>query len=634
MGRGEASMNERSKLGRYTLQRKIAVGGMAEIWLAHVDGPDGRPQTVVVKRILPHLGQDSKFVGMFQDEARTAALLDHPNIVRVWELDEDHGIPFISMEYIDGPDLDYIIDRANQLGILIPVPIAVRIVADALAGLDHAHNFTDTDGQRLGLVHRDVSPHNVLVSSLGEVKVCDFGVAKAATSRHKTQTGAIKGKFAYMSPEQIADQPLDARSDIFSMGIVLYELTTNQRPFGDVSELLAVTAILTQEPKDPSAYVDDYPMALLKIVKRALTKDRSARYPSAQAMRQDLELYLYERNLLADSQEVAAFLGDMLSDRPSFLEPEEPAPPLRPRYEEDGRHLLPPHQSQPGKPLQRVPSKPYPWPPPERRVATPKPDAAPKTDAPMLSPISEPIDVADTTPDPIPAPETSTERFSSNTQEANLGKGKPVQALVRVLAVVAALSILVVVAGGAWVVYAHIDVQELLGIEADDGKDEPDDADPDNKDTKNAGKGTKDDPEDAKVGVLVVNSKPKTQVYLKDKRLGKTPDNFKLPIGKHKVRLVNERMGISKTIKVRIKPPPEITTVYEVFATGTLKLDFITDNPYTVYINGERYKGDIHKPIKLIEGKHTIKVRNTTGQDIEKPVTIKADGEVKLPIRI
>ncbi|MEL6182338.1 MAG: serine/threonine-protein kinase, partial [Myxococcota bacterium] len=213
------SMDTATRLGKYSLKRKLATGGMAEIWLAEQQGPAGFAKTLVIKRILPHLADDSKFVEMFLDEARLAAKLEHPHIVRISDLGLADGSYFIAMEFIDGPDLDYIIERAEQLGTRVPLPIAARIMADSLAGLEFAHTFVDEQGNPMNLVHRDISPHNILVNRAGVSKIVDFGVAKAASSTHKTQTGAIKGKFAYMSPEQIANNPLDGRSDVFAMGI-------------------------------------------------------------------------------------------------------------------------------------------------------------------------------------------------------------------------------------------------------------------------------------------------------------------------------------------------------------------------------------------------------------------------------
>src|SRR5690606_14435031 len=216
----EASEQEQ-KLGKYTLLRKIAQGGMAEIFLATQHGAGGFQKQLVIKRILPHLADDKKFVEMFLDEARIAAQFNDPNIVQIYDLGEADGQYFIAMEYIDGHDLSQIIERAMEFGKRVPGPIAAKIIRDGLNGLHYAHTFRDPQtGEALKLVHRDISPQNLLVNNRGVVKLVDFGVAKAKPSSSKTQTGAVKGKFSYMAPEQIAGETLDARCDIFAIGIV------------------------------------------------------------------------------------------------------------------------------------------------------------------------------------------------------------------------------------------------------------------------------------------------------------------------------------------------------------------------------------------------------------------------------
>lgn len=305
------------QLGRYILDRKLATGGMAEIWVAHQHGEAGFAKEVVLKQILPHLAEDPKFIEMFLDEARLAARLSHPNIVQVFDLGEDNGEYYIAMEFIDGRDVQKIVDRCVELGRPFSAAIAARIVADACTALDYAHNFTERDGTHVQLVHRDVSPQNILVSNDGIVKLVDFGVAKAATSTHKTQTGAVKGKLSYMSPEQISGQLVDARSDIFALGIVLYELVTGRRPFGHESELLAITAILNENPTRPCEVIGDLPAELEAVILRALEKDPSRRYQSASEMQMALEQVLRNLGAILTAREVKAYLEDLFSDMPT-----------------------------------------------------------------------------------------------------------------------------------------------------------------------------------------------------------------------------------------------------------------------------------------------------------------------------
>jgi serine/threonine-protein kinase len=310
-------MEAGATIGQYVLQRQLAVGGMAEIWLATTQGPAGFQKDVVIKRILPQFANDATFVEMFLDEARLAASLSHPHIVSIFNLGKDGDSYFIAMEFIEGYDLSRLIVRAKTRGLSIPAHIAVRIVADACAGLDYAHNFVDREGNRVGLVHRDISPHNLLISRNGVVKLVDFGVAKAASSVHKTQTGMVKGKLAYLSPEQIHAKVLDGRSDIFAMGIVLYELLTGERPFGGESELLAISAILNEPHQPMSNFRADLPAGLDEIIARALAKKAQDRFQSAAELERALELWLKEQQQLVTQRDLADFLTGLFSERPA-----------------------------------------------------------------------------------------------------------------------------------------------------------------------------------------------------------------------------------------------------------------------------------------------------------------------------
>ncbi len=310
-------MNDNMQLGRYRLERQIASGGMAEIWLAKQDGPAGFQKDVVVKRIRPHLASDEKFVEMFLDEARLAAQLDHPNIVQIFDLGHVGSNYFIAMEYVDGWDVEAIIDRSVELRRHLHPAICARIISDACTGLGYAHEFKDRDGNPAGLVHRDISPQNIRVARSGLVKVMDFGIAKAATSSHKTQTGAVKGKLSYMSPEQIMAQDLDARSDVFALGIVLYELLVGQRPFGHESELLAITAIMNQQPRSLSDIAPNIPDELEQIVLRSLAKERDQRFHSAAELQLALEQYLRSEGLLLTQRDISEYLADLFSATPS-----------------------------------------------------------------------------------------------------------------------------------------------------------------------------------------------------------------------------------------------------------------------------------------------------------------------------
>ncbi|HLK99636.1 MAG TPA: serine/threonine-protein kinase, partial [Myxococcaceae bacterium] len=215
------------QLGKYQLIRKLATGGMAEVFLAKAAGPMGFEKTLVVKRILPHLAEDPAFVEMFLSEAKLAAQLNHPNIVQIFDFGEADDAYFLAMEFIDGPNLRVLLKRASQQGVALPPAVCARLIATACEGLAFAHDFADPGtGELLGLIHRDISPDNVLVSRQGAVKVVDFGIAKAAGQSHKTRSGVIKGKLSYMPPEQLRAKQLDRRADVYALGVVLYELLT------------------------------------------------------------------------------------------------------------------------------------------------------------------------------------------------------------------------------------------------------------------------------------------------------------------------------------------------------------------------------------------------------------------------
>ncbi len=274
-------MSER--YGDYELIRHIATGGMAEIHLARQRGAGGSERLVVVKRMLPQLAVRADFVVMFQDEARLTATLDHPNIVSVFELGENDGSFFIAMELVDGPHLGVLFAHSLRQQAALPLDLCCWIVARAAAGLHHAHDRCDpSTGLPLQLVHRDISPQNILVGRHGEVKVTDFGVAKASTQQTKTRTGNIKGKVAYMSPEQCMGDVVDRRTDVFALGIVLYELVTRRRLFHHLkSDLLVMQEITTKDIARASTLNSEVDVVLDAIIARALSRSLEARFPSA-----------------------------------------------------------------------------------------------------------------------------------------------------------------------------------------------------------------------------------------------------------------------------------------------------------------------------------------------------------------
>jgi serine/threonine-protein kinase len=275
-------------LGRYNLLAQIATGGMAEIWAARVREGVGTGRVVVVKMLLASLRQDSEFVAMFRDEARITARLDHPNVVKVYELAELEGTYYIVMEYLGGLALSALMKKARSRAGGLRQEHICSVMLQAAAGLHAAHIAKTEAGAPLAIVHRDISPQNLVVTFAGDLKVVDFGIAKATEREAKTQAGVIKGKFAYMSPEQCRGEPLDARSDIFSLGTVMWEVLTGRRLFKRDSTFKTYDAVQNGEVPPVAQLVPGVWPELAAVCRRALERPRDLRYPTAEAMQRDL----------------------------------------------------------------------------------------------------------------------------------------------------------------------------------------------------------------------------------------------------------------------------------------------------------------------------------------------------------
>lgn len=294
--------------GPYRLLEKIATGGMAEVFKAKRSGVAGFEKILAVKRILPHLSFNKEFVEMFIAEAKLVASLQHPNIVQIFDLGKIGGSYYIAMECVDGTDLRTILRRLKERNLRLPLDLAVYMVSKVAAGLDHAHGRKDALGQPMKIVHRDVSPQNILISYDGEVKLTDFGIAKAATKASTTEKGALRGKLMYMSPEQAWGKPVDHRSDLFALGIVLYELITDQRPFLGGSDMSLLDRVRRGMVAPPSSLHPQIPARLEKVVMKALQKEPGDRHRDAAAMHQELEAILQESEPPAGAKDLARFL--------------------------------------------------------------------------------------------------------------------------------------------------------------------------------------------------------------------------------------------------------------------------------------------------------------------------------------
>jgi tRNA A-37 threonylcarbamoyl transferase component Bud32 len=299
-------------LGRYVVVDRIAAGGMAELYVARVNGPKSFEKAVALKLLHPHLADDPEFVRMFEKEARIAATLDHPNIVQVIDVDAVGAERFLVLEYVHGRDLRRILAKAGPL----PLGAAVRVVVDVARALHFAHGKRDAGGRLLGLVHRDVSPANVLVSFHGAVKLADFGIAKMVEHTSQTATGSIKGKFGYMAPEQYLQEGVDPRSDVFSLGVVLYEASVGKRAFAGDQPATIMNKVLDGDWVAPRTVVPDYPEALAAIVARALAVDPGERFASAAELAEALESFAAAAGLDTRTETLSARVRLLFGDPP------------------------------------------------------------------------------------------------------------------------------------------------------------------------------------------------------------------------------------------------------------------------------------------------------------------------------
>ncbi|MFY2556097.1 serine/threonine protein kinase [Corallococcus terminator] len=300
--------------GKYELLRKIASGGMGQVFLAREHGT-GFERLVVLKLILPHLAEDDEFLSMFLDEAGLVARLTHPNLITILDLSQIEGRHCLAMEYVQGDDVRRLEKYSRAQNKPMSVGLILRVIADAAAGLHYAHQARDVQGRPMRLVHRDVSPQNILVGFDGGVKVIDFGVAKAATSSANTATGVLKGKYPYMSPEQASGLAIDARSDLFALGVVMWEMLTGKRLFKGDSDLMTLRLVKDCQVPRPSQLNPKLPPGLDEVVLKALAPTPDERYPDCGAFRLALEDYTLNLRLPSSSAHLSAYLRELYADR-------------------------------------------------------------------------------------------------------------------------------------------------------------------------------------------------------------------------------------------------------------------------------------------------------------------------------
>lgn len=310
------------QLGSFLLLRRIGVGGMAEVYLAR-SGGGALPPHCVIKRMLPHLTEGRDFVQMFSDEAWVAARLKHPNLLTLYETGAFNGVPFMVLEFVDGVNLAALMDHLVERKVPLPLPVALYVVAQACHGLHHAHEARDENGVPMELVHRDVSPHNIMMSRNGEVKLLDFGIAKTAVQSNLTKTGVLKGKLSYMAPEYCSGAPVDRRADVFAMGVTLYELLTGTRLFADASPLMVVKRITQDDVPPPSRINPNIPAVLDAVVAQATARTHKRRFRDALSLAKHLEDVLdrhrWQMNPAVLGQWLVENAAGILPPRPEVL---------------------------------------------------------------------------------------------------------------------------------------------------------------------------------------------------------------------------------------------------------------------------------------------------------------------------
>jgi serine/threonine protein kinase len=300
------------QIGKYQILDRLAVGGMAELFKAKLEGNLGFEKLVAIKKILPHLATDRSFVEMFIDEARITASLDHRHIVQVFELGNDADTPYIAMQYVDGLDVLALLRECARAQIRLAPDLAALIARDVLDALDYAHNALDANGRALGIVHRDISPGNVLLSWRGDVKLTDFGIARAAERRHKTEAGTLKGKYGYMSPEQVSSGEVDARSDLFSVGILLAEMVMARRLFTSTNDLDILLMVRDARLDRLHKYASEFPVELRVLCVRALQRRPEDRWQSAAQFRDALDEWI-RRTSRVTARDLGSLIGSVIN---------------------------------------------------------------------------------------------------------------------------------------------------------------------------------------------------------------------------------------------------------------------------------------------------------------------------------
>ncbi|MBN2719189.1 MAG: serine/threonine protein kinase, partial [Deltaproteobacteria bacterium] len=303
-----------AKREKYKVIRKLDAGGMAEVYEAVAEGIEGFEKKVAIKRVLPHLAENKKFIAMFLDEARLSLHLSHANVVNVFDIGQAGGTYFIVMEYVDGTNLKTLMRKLKERNHILPIEQSIFIIMEVCRGLSYAHGLKDRDGKSFNIVHRDVSPPNILISKQGEVKIVDFGLAKATSQLETTDPGVVKGKYAYLSPEAATGNPVDSRMDIFCCGIVLFELLTGQRLFLGESDIQTIKNVRAAEVPSLQQLNPSIPPELEHIVRTALAKDPVHRFQTCDDFAESLANFLFTYQLKVTGFDIRRSLERVIGD--------------------------------------------------------------------------------------------------------------------------------------------------------------------------------------------------------------------------------------------------------------------------------------------------------------------------------
>jgi serine/threonine protein kinase len=573
------------EFGKYHLIELVATGGMAELYRAKLYGAGGFEKDLAIKKILPTLAKDSSFTQMFMDEAMITVTLNHGNIVSVMDFGQINNEYFLVMEYIDGVDLQNLILKSTQSASPIPIDIAVYIAIQICNGLAYAHRKVGSDGQPLGIIHRDVSPQNILLSFEGEVKIVDFGIARAASRITSTQAGVVKGKVSYMSPEQITGQQLDNRSDIFAIGVMLYEMLTNRLPFEGETPQQSMALVTRGDYEKPQKINKKIDKQLAAVIKKALEKNPKKRYATANKMAEALSGCLHKLGLHPDATKLEDFIPQRIPDAKPRTATPTPRPVSSPACPEP-------------KPVVQTSD------PEEEQSLAQVATSGLETDNILLSEVSriltsehevlaeskkeedfwqEQIRQAEEqqenvidketvqqqeqpqTPEPKEQPASPTPPPAESSEQViqqSPKKKNPVMIL-------AIFGILAIIVGVVLLLMPQeenspeptptpkekIEVVKTESVARKTVKtaiveEIPSAAkkEPQTKDHEQISK-------NLKTGTLKISSKPRSIVFRGKKRIGPTPQKkIELPVGRHTLTLRNKALGLSKKVKVRIKP--------------------------------------------------------------------------------